>query len=675
MSANDNFANRIFLGGLPVSTTGSNIGDTGEVDEPGQSGPINSAWWSWTAPSTGTVTFDTQGSNFDTWLSLFNGFDLTNLSLVAADDDGGEGLTSLLTRSVTAGETYQIAVDGWSGNTGQIQLNITAPPPPNDNFANAIALTDEIANSIGSNHGATGEVGEPAQNGQVNSAWWSWTAPSSGFFQVDTTGSNFDTWLSVFNGSVVDNLSLIGADDDSGPGLTSLYNLNATAGTTYPIAVDGYSNYTLGDINLNIAPTAPPNDNFANRIGLAGETANATGSNVRATEEVGEPTQNGATESVWWTWTAPTNGTYTFDTEGSGYDTYLSLFTGNDFPNLSLVAADDDGGDGLTSLITQSVTAGETYQIAVDGYSSATGPINLNIARIVPPNDNFANRIALAGETANATGSNIGATEEVGEPTQSGATESVWWTWTAPTTETYTFDTIGSDYDTYLSVFTGFDVSSLTLVAADDDGAGYPASLISLNATAGETYQIAVDGFSSSTGQIQLNIAPAPFPAPTAGAANLTETANADTINGLPDTIAGKPAHNTLEGEAGKDPLTGVPGADTLMLPFPESSLSPSDPGTEFADSEKKDLLTQGGVAMNPSSLFSPPANSAVITLEKGVSPVFTEEKGVSPVFTHANGALPGNPALGINSDPFRVPADRYLVGVYEAKPSGFSVA
>jgi len=663
MSANDNFANRVFLGGLPVNTTGSNIGDTEEVGEPGQSGPINSAWWSWTAPSTGTVTFDTQGSNFDTYLSLFSGFDLTNLSLVAADDDSGEGLSSLLTRNVTAGETYQIAVDGWSGNTGEIALNITAPPPPNDNFANAIALTDEIANSTGSNHGATGEVGEPAQSFQINSAWWSWTAPSSGFFQVDTTDSNFDTWLSVFTGSAVDNLTLIGADDDSGPGLTSLYNLNATAGETYPIAVDGFSSW-LGSINLNIAPTAPPNDNFANRIGLAGETANATGSNVRATEEVGEPAQSGATESVWWTWTAPTTGTYTFDTEGSGYDTYLSLFTGNDFPNLSLVAADDDGGDGLTSLITQSVTAGETYQIAVDGYSSATGAINLNIARIDPPNDNFANRIGLAGETANATGSNIGATGEVGEPIQSGATESVWWTWTAPSTGNYTFDTIGSDYDTYLSAFTGFDVSSLTLVAADDDGAGYPASLISLNATAGETYQIAVDGYLSSTGQIQLNIAPAPFPAPTAGAANLTETANANTINGLPDTIAGKPANNTLQGEAGKDPLTGGPAADTLMLPFPESSVSPSDPGTEFADSEKKDLLTQGGVAMSPPSLFSPTANSAVIT----------EEKGVSPVFTH-NGALPGNPALGINSDPFRVPADRYLVGVYEAKPSGFSVA
>src|SRR6476661_1779118 len=330
MSVNDNFADRIYLGGLPVTTTGSNIGDTGESDEPAQSYAINSAWWSWTAPSTGTVTFDTQGSNFDTYLSLFTGFDLANLSLVAADDDGGEGYTSLLTQTVTAGETYQIAVDGWSGNTGDITLNITAPPPSNDNFANAIALAGDFANSAGSNFGATEEVGEPAQSGQINSAWWNWTAPSSGFYQVDTEGSDFDTWLSLFTGSAVDNLSLIAQDDDSGVGLTSLYNLNAAAGETYPIAVDGFSNYTLGSINLNIAPIAPPNDNFVNAIALAGDYANDTGSNVRATEEIGEPAQSGPINSVWWNWTAPSSGFYQVDTIGSGYDTWLSIFNGFD---------------------------------------------------------------------------------------------------------------------------------------------------------------------------------------------------------------------------------------------------------------------------------------------------------------------------------------------------------
>jgi subtilisin family serine protease len=537
-SPNDNFSNRIYLGGLPVSTTGSNIGATGEAQEPAQSGPINSVWWSWTAPSTGTVNFDTLNSNFDTWLSVFTGSALNNLSLIGFNDDvtPGSNLTSRVSLNVSAGTTYQIAVDGYQSYTGNINLNITAPPPPNDNFANAIALTGATANSTGSNHGATPEVGEPAQSEQINSAWWSWTAPSNGFFKIDTIGSNFDTWLSVFTGPAVNNLSLIGFDDDGAPNRTSLYNLNATAGTTYRIAVDGYSNYTLGSINLNIAPTAPPNDNFANRIGLGGQTANATGSNIRATAEVGEPTQSGTTESVWWSWTAPSSGNYTFDTLNSNFDTWLSVFTGSALNSLSLIGFDDDGGPNNTSKLSRSVTAGTTYQIAVDG-------------------------------------------------------------------------------------------------------------------------------FGSYTGQIQLHIAPTP--AGSAGAGNLTETANAaDSIKDLADPSAGNTANNTLQGEAGEDILTGGTGADSLMLPFAESSVSAKDPLTDFG-SEKIDSLTEAGAAMNAPSLFSPAANSTFPTLEKGVIPVFTE----------ANGALAGNQALEINSDPLRVAKAGWMAdiypGIYDAKQLG----
>ena len=393
---NDNFANRIFLGGLPVSTTGSNIGATAEAQEPPQSGQINSVWWSWTAPATETVNINTIGSNFDTWLSVYTGSDLPNLTLIGFDDQGGGNNTSLLSLNAIAGETYQIAVDGWLSNTGQIALNIAPPPPPNDNFANQIPLTGETATTTGSNRGATGEVGEPAQSGPINSAWWSWTATSSGLFQVDTRGSGSDTYLSVYDGSDLANLTLIGADDDGGGKLASLVNVNAKAGTTYQIAVDGWSN-TTGPINLNIAPSPPPNDNFANRIALTGATANATGTNRGATGEVGEPAQSGQINSVWWTWTAPTTGNYTFDTLGSGYDTYLSLFTGYDVSSLALVAVDDDGGGNFASRISLNAIAGETYQIAVDGYSIATGPINLNIAP-TPPGSAGADKLT---ETAN----------------------------------------------------------------------------------------------------------------------------------------------------------------------------------------------------------------------------------------------------------------------------------
>jgi hypothetical protein len=101
---NDNFANRILLSGLPVSTTGSNIGATAEPQEPSQSGPINSVWWSWTAPTTETVNINTIGSNFDTYLSVFTGSDLPNLTLIGANDDGGGNLTSLVSLNAIAGK-------------------------------------------------------------------------------------------------------------------------------------------------------------------------------------------------------------------------------------------------------------------------------------------------------------------------------------------------------------------------------------------------------------------------------------------------------------------------------------------------------------------------------------------------------------------------------------------
>jgi len=641
---NDNFADRIFLGDLPVSTTGSNIGATAEPQEPAQNGPINSVWWSWTAPYTETVNINTIGSNFDTWLSVFTGSALPNLNLIGFNDDGGGGLTSLVSLNATAGTTYQIAVDGYSSATGQIALNIVVPPPPNDNFANQIALTGETATTKGSNRGATEEVGEPTQSGITNSAWWSWTAPTTGLYNIDTRGSNFDTYLSVFTGPAVNNLSLIGANDDAAGNLASLVTVNATAGTTYRIAVDGYSSAT-GQIALNIAPPPPPNDNFANQIPLTGEIATTKGSNRGATEEVGEPTQSGITNSAWWSWTAPNSGLYNIDTRGSNFDTFLSVYNGSALGNLTLISANDDAGESLTSLVSLNATAGTTYRIAVDGFNSNTGAIQLNIAPPPPANDNFANRIALTGATTNATGSNRGATPEVGEPAQSGLINSVWWTWTAPTTGNYTFDTIGSGYDTYLSLFTGTNLPSLALVANNDDGGPNNTSRITQSVTAGTVYQIAVDGWSNRTGPINLNIAPTP--AGSAGAGKSTETAN-----------------NTVKGKPEKDPLTGD-GADTLMLPFAESSVSAS-PVTDLTIGQEKDLLTEGGTALDAPSVFSPAADSAVPILVKDLSPVWTEP----------NGSLAGNPPLGINSEPFGVAKtslfpDRDLVGNYPAKPLG----
>jgi subtilase family serine protease len=127
-------------------------------------------------------------------------------------------------------------------------------------------------------------------------------------------------------------------------------------------------------------PNPPPNDMFANRIGLHGLHVAVTGLNVNATAEAGEPAYVNRGHSVWWTWTAPFNGVVTNSTTGSGFDTVLGVYTGSTLVTLGIVAQDDDsgGGGGASRVIFTAVT-GTPYQIAVDGFGGASGAISLNL--------------------------------------------------------------------------------------------------------------------------------------------------------------------------------------------------------------------------------------------------------------------------------------------------------
>ncbi len=125
-AANDNFADSIEITGSSVSVTGINFGATGETGEPdhaSDSEPLNSVWWSWTAPENGFFMVDTAGSNYDTTLGVYTGSAVDSLTEIASNDDLF-GVQSQAIFSATAGTTYHIAVDGSSGSIGEISLNI-----------------------------------------------------------------------------------------------------------------------------------------------------------------------------------------------------------------------------------------------------------------------------------------------------------------------------------------------------------------------------------------------------------------------------------------------------------------------------------------------------------------------------------------------------------------------
>lgn len=121
-------------------------------------------------------------------------------------------------------------------------------------------------------------------------------------------------------------------------------------------------------------PGVPANNNFSNAIAITAVPFGAKGHNTLATKEAAEPdhANNPGGRSVWWQWTAPSNGSVTLDTRGSYYDTTLGVYTGTTVSNLTLIASDDDIEDGViqASTITFNVTGGTVYRIAVDGFNN-----------------------------------------------------------------------------------------------------------------------------------------------------------------------------------------------------------------------------------------------------------------------------------------------------------------
>jgi lysophospholipase L1-like esterase len=124
-------------------------------------------------------------------------------------------------------------------------------------------------------------------------------------------------------------------------------------------------------------------------------------------------------------------------------------------------------------------------------------------------NDDFANAQNLGnGSTASASGTNLDATAEPGEPDHNRipATASVWYRWTAPADGEVRIDACGSDFDTVLAVYTGSALHALTPVESNDDSCGWQSE-VAFDATAGVTYRIALDGVFGDRGSIELELA------------------------------------------------------------------------------------------------------------------------------------------------------------------------
>ena len=389
---NDDFASALPF--LSLQTRGTNRTASVEVGEQNHDGKRGgrSVWWSWTASFTGMVTFSTAGSNFDTLLAVYRGNSLNSLTQVATNDnaDGDNTDTSKVTFEAIAGTVYRIAVDGFEGAGGAIELSRTPDVPPSVSVVAIVAETDEGERTGGIvRFSRTGATTSPLE---VRFAVSGSAAPGADFVQGSTR-------FTIPAGAPSGELSFKSIDD-------TLIEQDESI-LVGLIDTPGYS-ITPGEAEVTIMDNDKADGNdlfiFAEQM----TTAFTAGNNSSATIEQNEASHAGQVggKSLWWRWQAPFSGIVEFDTGGSSFDTLMAVYTGSTLATLTQVAANDDHGGALTSQVSFSALEGSTYHIVVDGKQGTSGTIKLE--RRGDPKPKPVVRLAIIDEVAKEAGRDPG---------------------------------------------------------------------------------------------------------------------------------------------------------------------------------------------------------------------------------------------------------------------------
>lgn len=318
---NDNIGRAFGISGTNQTVRGENKGATRESWEAQYSGALQgkSVWWYLDAAESGRLTVKTEGSNFDTMLVAFTYVNGRFLP-AAVNDNAGNGISwSQLSISAQKGTRYYIAVDGAGGAEGQIVLSInrgegavklagattypsTATPPTATTPPPAVSSTKSPSAPTPKATPAP-KVSSTIQGPIPPTVITIGTSPSSAFNGPTPDDYIIGTYgATINNGTDPLNLTWDTAFDLNDPTLTGLTRRRGSPGEV-KMLITGKSKWTPALESWQTSTSSP-----FSRI------RHVTGVNLF----VGY--------GVWWKWTAPEDGTASFDTRGTECTTTLHVF-------------------------------------------------------------------------------------------------------------------------------------------------------------------------------------------------------------------------------------------------------------------------------------------------------------------------------------------------------------
>jgi hypothetical protein len=280
----------------------------------------------------------------------------------------------------------------------------------------------------------------------------------------------------------------LACSDGLGGSLEPKVVLPMTQGQTVVVAVEGA--YEEGDFTLSIAEAPPP----VCPTGDLGSTvpATVTGTTINQGDALSPTCNQGfSSADASYTFTAPADGTYSFDTSGASFQTAVHVRDAS-CAGPELVCAVDLSGSGAFTYAT--LTAGQTVVVSVEGLYGIEGNFELHVNEYTPPPCPMQDLGSAVPQTVNGDTTGFDNNFEPIVCGSNGGPEMTY-SFTAPASGTYIFDTIGTSWDTILHVRNGS--CGGAEIACNDDSSGVQSE-VTLSLTAGQTVVIMVDGFSNS---------------------------------------------------------------------------------------------------------------------------------------------------------------------------------
>src|SRR6266496_1068712 len=258
---------------------------------------------------------------------------------------------------------------------GLLLTLLNVPPalaqPANDDFDSAAVIgalpfTDSISTAE-----ATTADDDPFCNGNEHTVWYSFTPTQNERIQADTSGSDYDTTLSVYTGSR-GALSQVGCAS-----FPAQVTLDVSANTTYFFMVaSACCGGPGGTLVLNVRGP-PANDEISGATPLTLNTP-ATQDTTLATSAPTDPTDCtfGPTHNtVWFSFTPTVSQPLNLDRSGSNYDGILSVLT--DLGSGPVLIA---CGFRFQAGVRFDATAGRTYFFMDSGSFEGGGQLQLTLS-------------------------------------------------------------------------------------------------------------------------------------------------------------------------------------------------------------------------------------------------------------------------------------------------------